>query len=49
MKRKVNAIWNGNGSNGNGLLTALSLGKIAGRSAGKYVNLGNPCGAPNLL
>ena len=24
MKRKVNAIWNGNGSNGNGLLTAQS-------------------------
>ena len=24
MKRKVNAIWNGNGANGNGLLTAQS-------------------------
>ena len=24
MKRKVNAIWNGNGTNGNGLLTAQS-------------------------
>ena len=24
MKRKINAIWNGNGANGNGLLTAQS-------------------------
>ena len=24
MKRKVNAIWNGSGANGNGLLTAQS-------------------------